>query len=146
MAQVVRSSRQRQTRNGPHLGLIRLLLIVGGLVLGLQVVPARAQGPCDSPVVNPIVCENSKPGDPDFEWDISGAGDPSIQGYATDISVNKGQTVQFKIDTTLSSYRLDIYRMGYYNGNGARLITTVNPTAVTNQPNCTTQASTGRLS
>jgi hypothetical protein len=33
------------------------------------------------------------------EWDVSGAGDPSIQGFATDISVNKGETVSFKVKT-----------------------------------------------
>ena len=43
---------------------------------------------------NPIVCENSKTGNPSSEWDVSGAGDASIQGYATDISVNRGQTVE----------------------------------------------------
>src|SRR5262247_906989 len=48
---------------------------------------------------NPIVCENALPGNPDSEWDINGAGDPNIQGFATDISVNKGETVHFKIDT-----------------------------------------------
>ena len=49
---------------------------------------------------NPIVCENSKTGNPSSEWDISGAGSTSIQGFATDISVNRGQTVRFKINTT----------------------------------------------
>jgi len=31
---------------------------------------AHAQSSCS----NPIVCENSKPGNPESEWDISGAG------------------------------------------------------------------------
>ena len=53
---------------------------------------AASPGPCDAPIVNPIVCENSKPGNPPSEWDISGAGDPSIQGFATEISVNQGET------------------------------------------------------
>ena len=54
---------------------------------------------------------------------------PSIQGFATDISVNRGETVQFKIDTTATAYRLDIYRLGYYGGNGARKVATVQPSA-----------------
>jgi hypothetical protein len=70
---------------------------------------------------NPIVAENMLTGDPASQWDISGAGDPSIQGFATDISVNQGQTVSFKInDTSGAPYHIDIYRMGYYQGNGAR--------------------------
>src|SRR6185436_11224394 len=49
---------------------------------------AQAQS-CTS---NPIVCENAKPGNPPSDWDIVGAGDPSIQGFATAISVNLGET------------------------------------------------------
>src|SRR5438128_1389233 len=77
---------------------------------------------------NPIVCENEQAGNPPSEWDISGAGSSSIQGFATDMSVNQGQTVRFKIQTTATAYRLDIYRLGYYGGNGARKIATVQPT------------------
>ena len=50
---------------------------------------------------------------------------PGIQGFATDISVNQGETVGFKVDTDASNYRLDIYRMGYYGGTGARKVATV---------------------
>ena len=73
---------------------------------------------------NAIVTENSLPGNPASEWDISGAGDLSIQGFATDISVNKGETVHFKIKTNASAYTIDIYRIGYYQGNGARKVGT----------------------
>ena len=54
-------------------------------------------------------------------------GDPAIQGFATDISVNQGQTVHFKIDSLTTLYHLDIYRMGYYGGAGARKVATVRP-------------------
>ena len=61
--------------------------------------------------------------------------------------MNRGSTVQFKVDTNATNYRFDIYRMGYYGGLGARKITTVNPSASLpqNQPNCLTQASTGLI-
>jgi WD40 repeat protein len=96
---------------------------------------------------NPIVCENSKAGNPSSEWDVSGAGDSSIQGFATDISVNRGQTARFKINTPSTNYRLDIYRMGYYTGNGARKIATVQPSAALpqNQPNCLNNTATGLI-
>lgn len=42
-----------------------------------------------APLVNEIVAENRLPGAPAFEWDVSGSGDPSIQGFATDISVHR---------------------------------------------------------
>ena len=46
----------------------------------------------------------------------------SIQGFATDISVNTGETVSFKVKTDSINYRIDIYRLGYYGGAGARLM------------------------
>ena len=96
------------------------------------------------PTDNEITCENRQPGNPPSQWDVSGAGDDGIQGYATDISVDQGQTVNFKVDTASTDYRLDIYRLGYYNGDGARLITTVQPTAPPDvQPDCLDDALTG---
>ena len=90
-------------------------MTVAAVVLGVTttVLPAlpSAAGPCD-PGGNPIVCENSKPGTPQSEWDIVGAGDAGLQGFATKFSVNVGETQQFKIKTTASSYTIDIYRLG----------------------------------
>ncbi len=91
--------------------------------------------------VNSIVSENSLPGTPQSTWDVSGSGDSTIQGFADNISINVGQTINFKIKTT-ANYRLDIYRMGYYQGNGARLVATASTTP-RSQPNCITNASVG---
>ena len=84
---------------------------------------------CGDPGNNEIVAENCLTGNPSSEWDISGAGDLTIQGFATDISVDQGGTIEFKVDTGATDYRLDIYRLGYYNGDGARFITTFDPSA-----------------
>jgi hypothetical protein len=78
---------------------------------------------------NAIVTENALPGNPSSEWDISGAGDLSIQGFATDISVNIGTRVDFKIKTNANAYAIKIYRLGYYQGKGARLVGTGTITA-----------------
>lgn len=93
--------------------------------------------PC-GPGGNPIVCENAKPGADPGEWEIEGAGDESIQGFATDISVNVGSRIDFKIDTDARAYTIDIYRTGYYGGDGARWIQRVNPSATLPQiqPEC----------
>jgi hypothetical protein len=112
---------------------------------------AAAQGdpfaPCVPAAANAIACENSKPGNPSGEWDVAGAGSANIQGFATNISVNRGETVRFKVSTNSNNYRLDIYRLGYYGGLGARLITTVQPSAALpqSQPSCLTQPSTGLI-
>ncbi|HUR05171.1 MAG TPA: DUF4082 domain-containing protein, partial [Nonomuraea sp.] len=92
-----------------------------------------------------ICLENALPGNPPSEWDVVGAGSDNIQGYATDISINKGTTVNFKVDTDATDYRLDIYRIGYYSGMGARKITTVEPSATLpqQQPACIEELDTG---
>ena len=109
--------------------------------LGLETLEAR-----EVFSVNPIVAENLLPGNPQSEWDIVGAGDPTIQGFATDISVDQGQTVSFKInDTSLAPYHIDIYRIGYYGGAGARKVATIpsSQTLRTIQPAPLTNAATG---
>ena len=101
----------------------------------------HAQSSCGA-TINPIACENQKTGDPALSWDVSGSGDASIQGFTTNISAAPGEVVQFKIDTPSSNYRLDIYRMGYYSGMGARKVATVTPSASLpqNQPDCLTNS------
>lgn len=94
---------------------------------------------------NNIVTENQLPGNPPSEWDVVGGGDPAIQGFATDISVNRGQTIEFKINNTSgANYHIDIYRLGYYRGAGARRVAAgLTPTAPANQfqPPCLTDPS-----
>ena len=38
------------------------------------------------------------------------------------MSVNKGDPVSFKIKSATSNYKIDILRLGYYGGDGARMI------------------------
>jgi Domain of unknown function (DUF4082)/Bacterial Ig domain len=102
-----------------------------------------AQAQCTAPP-NTIVAENCLAGSPSSEWDIDGSGDLSIQGFATDISANVGGTVVFKINTNASSYSINIYRVGYYGGSGARKVASIQPSAhlPQTQPPCLTDAST----
>jgi hypothetical protein len=120
--------------------LVVLVAGISALVGGA----AYAANPC-APVVNPIACENSLPGNPESDWDINNAGDSSIQGFSTDISVNLGQQIGFKINTDSHNYNIKIFRLGYYqNGDGARLITTINPSVSLpqTQPACVTSTAT----
>src|ERR1700757_3086275 len=64
-------------------------------------IPAFAT--CTAPK-NAIEAENCLPGNPLSAWYVDGAGSPNIQGFATDISVNVGQTVFFKIATDATAY------------------------------------------
>src|SRR5690349_21721969 len=58
---------------------------------------------------NPIACENALPGTAPAEWSILEPGDSSILGFATEQSMNVGDTVHFKINTTAPSYHIDIF-------------------------------------
>ncbi|MEO8256999.1 MAG: DUF4082 domain-containing protein [Acidobacteriota bacterium] len=128
-------------------GLLAAFVAISVVTPNWSPTTAQSSDPCLPPIGNPIMCENQLPGNPSSEWDISGSGDDSIQGFATEISVNRGQTVSFKIDTNSTAYRLDIYRMGFYNGMGARKVATVSPTVTLpqNQPNCLTDSVTGLI-
>jgi hypothetical protein len=116
----------------------------------LFILPARsAQAQtfgCSPAMANDIVCENSKTGSPSSVWDIpgGGSGDSTIQGFATDISVNQGSTINFKINTPASAYTITIFRLGYYQGNGARQIASLTPSAPLpqTQPACKTDTPT----
>ena len=121
--------------------LVSLAAVAATVVAPLQVISAptaTAADPCVAPV-KVIACENTKPGTPSSSWAVSGAGDPSIQGFATAMSVQPGDTVHFKVKTTAKAYHFDVLRMGYYQGNGARMMQSgVKPTAALpqSQPNC----------
>ena len=114
--------------------------------MALPATPAAAAGPCVPPVTSVIACENTLAGDPVSDWQVTGAGDSTIQGFATSMSANVGETVTFKVSTPASSYHIDILRMGYYQGNGARKVAAgLAPSATLpqSQPPCLTDSTTG---
>src|ERR1700761_7043048 len=87
----------RQRGKGSHMIRFRRLLFTRSRFLGSLLMHlvrfcyanfAFAATQCGSPQ-NAIVAENCLTGNPASEWDISpnNAGDPTIQGFATDISV-----------------------------------------------------------
>ena len=98
---------------------------------------------------NPIVLENEKPGTPQSVWQIApGQDSTKIQGFTTNISTPVGGTVQFKINNQTGNgiYQIDIYRLGYYGGNGATLVTTLNHSgSAVVQPNPIVDSTTGEV-
>ena len=130
------TSLHSQTLRRLSVGATILFLV---LIFGLQIVGPRINAQAS----NPIPAENQLPGNPKSEWDVTGSGDGTIQGFATDISVNKGGTVSFKVTTTAASFSVNIYRLGYYQGNGARKVATISGVTGTNQAACLTDTATG---
>ncbi|MBI1172397.1 DUF4082 domain-containing protein [bacterium] len=82
-----------------------------------------------SPATNSaILLENQKPGVSSAIWDAATSN--NIEGFATDISVNHGSDISFKININTTPghevpYHVEIYRLGYYGGAGATLVTTL---------------------
>ncbi|HEY7071829.1 MAG TPA: DUF4082 domain-containing protein [Acidimicrobiales bacterium] len=107
-----------------------------GLNLGLNAGEAAA-------APNSVANENALPGSPSSEWDSYE--DDTIEGFPTQISVNAGETIQFKVKTPSNNWRIRIFRMGWYQGLGARLIATINPSVSLpqSQPAPATDAATG---
>jgi len=83
--------------------ITKTLRLVGRPVFGLIAVTVALVVMDRGPLAqsNPTSVENGRlTGVADAsQWDVNGAGDLSIQGFATDISVNTGGTIGFKISS-----------------------------------------------
>src|SRR5258707_4584140 len=122
-----------------------LLHRVVDLVVSLGLVIACAS---PSSADNPIVLENQQPGTD--AWTLSKFGYPTaddtnkqIKGYASAPSVNKGGSITFYVTVnSFQSYTMDIYRIGWYQGLGGRLMQHVGPINGSPQPACPLNART----
>lgn len=75
-----------------------------------------------SVAANPIQVENALPGTVDGLVPI-GASGGAIEGYASEVSALPGDTLHFHVSTSPGApYRVEVYRLGWYRGAGARLI------------------------
>src|SRR3954467_4512952 len=93
-----------------------LALIAALAALVLLPGAARAASPCTPPVVNKLACENQTPGADPATWEVNGDGDDTIQGFATQMSVNPGDAIGFKVKSATTNYHIDVFRLGYYGG------------------------------
>ena len=84
--------------------------------------PAAPPRPVRKPSAPPRpVAENARPGDP--AWNITQLGAPdAIVGYAGQSSVLAGEPVALFVSTSARSFQVLAFRMGWYNGDLARLV------------------------
>ena len=72
-------------------------------------------------VATTIAAENQRPGAAD--WEITNpALYQEIEGYASRTSVNGGEPIELLVSTRASRYTIDVFRMGWYAGAGARRV------------------------
>jgi hypothetical protein len=68
-----------------------------------------------------VAAENRKPGTAD--WEIATpALSREIEGYASRTSVNGGEAIDLFVSTISRRYTVDVFRMGWYGGAGARRV------------------------
>jgi Abnormal spindle-like microcephaly-assoc'd, ASPM-SPD-2-Hydin len=95
---------------------------------------------------NAIQIENSLPGDPNWGAFSANLSQTALSGYASQTSINHGQSIDFYVTTTASSFQIQIYRTGWYQGDGARLIETMGTYTGVQQPACPLSSQTGMVS
>ena len=80
-----------------------------------------------------VIQENDKLGT--SAWEIHGS-HAGISGFASQVYAQVGQQVTLYVSTTGPSFRAQAFRMGYYHGQGARLIWTSPAETGKDQPAC----------
>jgi hypothetical protein len=81
----------------------------------VQVLYTNTSGLTANDLPNPIVVENSLPGTLASNWFLGGAAtDSTIAAYTDRASYAPGDTVNFKVDSTGNTCRIELYRVGYY--------------------------------
>jgi hypothetical protein len=74
------------------------------------------------PVSPAIVSENARTGD---AWWVTSPQSPrSIEGFADQVSAQAGDTVTLRVSTVAPTFYVEAFRMGYYQGIGARSVWT----------------------
>jgi hypothetical protein len=79
-----------------------------------------------------LMAENLKAGT--AAWRIPRGTRQGIQGYADHVSAERGDRVSLYVQTEAPSFRVTAYRMGWYQGFGARQIWSSNEIDATRQP------------
>ncbi len=69
-----------------------------------------------------IIAENARTGTAWWVTTNQNAGD--IEGYADQVSAQVGETVTLRVNTKASTFHVEAFRMGYYQGIGARRVWT----------------------
>jgi hypothetical protein len=128
------------SRRRNAMALILLLSTAGSIGCG----GGSSSSNSKNPVLNPIQTENAKAGDPNW-LPTSIAQQSEIEGYASAVSVNRGGSIQFFVSTGDASFDLDIYRMGWYGGAGARRMMSTVTLPGTRQPMPTPDPVTGLI-
>ena len=117
--EILRSGRECSAKTPPKSrrvgGLLSDLLVLMG-ACGLLVGAGHAEG-----YPNPASQENERPGTPDWEL-VNPALQHEIEGYADAASAEPGGTIRLHVSSASPRFSVDVFRMGWYAGAGARRV------------------------
>src|SRR5256886_9740122 len=130
------------------LDILRRKIAVAVLMLGPLAVLAPVAPTPAAAAANPIVTENQQPGAD--TWLIGPQqgddGSGQIKGYASATSVLQNQSLTLYVTVNpVQTYTIDVYRIGWYNGAGSRLLPHDGPLQGTQQSPCPVDATTGLI-
>lgn len=100
-----------------------LLLIVAVFLLVEAGTAPRVRTDAPRPVPktgNPIVAENKRPGT--TSWRIDNITGSALQGFASRTSVPPNGHITLFVTSIYPTFSVDVYRMGWYGGDGARQV------------------------
>lgn len=80
-----------------------------------------------------LITENQRPGDATWHLGPS-APEGTLEPFAAAVAINPGDSLPIFVSSTSPHLTAKIYRLGYYQGHGARLVATVSHIAATQQP------------
>jgi hypothetical protein len=125
------------------------LRLFGGTVAGTTLGFLASCGGAVVSERSPIVVENQQAGSSDWRlgqpgYRVADNATGQIKGYASATSVNKGEQIDFHVTVNpAQGYTIDVYRMGWYDGQGGRLLQNIDPLDGISQPECTVDPATG---
>jgi len=128
-----------------HKSVFFLTLLVTGLSR------AGAEEPPVEGHPNPIVFENRLPGTDEWKpehpgYRISDDVNGQVKGFASATSVNRGESITFYVTVNpVQKYAIDFYRLGWYEGKGARLMDSISSLPGKSQKQCTPTGKTGLI-
>lgn len=130
--------------------LLLILIVLTGMFTFFATSPGAHAA--SARYLNPVQQENLLPGTTSWELvkpaplDTSTyTSDQSIEGYASTTSAGAGQTIHFAVNTITRTFNADIYRLGWYQGKGGRLLQSLQNLPGISQPIPTPDPQTGLI-
>jgi PKD repeat protein len=135
----------------PIYARLTIAMAVALATAGILIATSSAPAAVTCPSTVPVLSENNCKGEGSSDWLFDNY-DEGIAGFATQTSFNVGQSVPLKIARNTptpggTKVNINVFRMGYYGGEGGRQVYSASNVSVANNFACKTpNASTGELS